>query len=164
MKRMALVLVFMILPAVAYGMEQSFTQQGLKATVRLTPEKLEPQAKVQLSLRLEQDGAQITDKNVQLIVYQGDSTQPIVTHLVDLLDTEYVDSWQFDQPGNYRVVLKIADPKKTDTLIQYEIMATVPEADHDHGFFSHHFGDGKWGWWGAGMMLIMMVPMMILVL
>lgn len=164
MKQLILLLVFMILPGVAFGMEQSFSQQGLKATIRLTPEKLEPQTKVQLSVRLEQDGAQITDKNVQLAVYQGDATQPVVSHPVDLLDTEYVDSWQFDQPGDYRVVLKIADPLKPDTLIQYEITATVPEANHDHGFFSHHFDGGKWGWWGAGMMLIMMVPMMILVL
>jgi len=27
----------------------------------------------------------------------------------------------------------------------------------DYGFFSHLFGGGKWGWWGAGLMLIMML-------
>jgi len=46
-------------------------------------------------------------------------------------------------------------------------MATVAEggaAEHGghgvHGFFSHHFGGGRWGWWGVGLMALIMVPLM----
>ncbi|MDD2733610.1 MAG: hypothetical protein PHF56_06680 [Desulfuromonadaceae bacterium] len=65
------------------------------------------------------------------------------------------------------MVIKIADNQKPDEIISYEVNATIVDAGGEHGghgFLSHHFGGGKWGWWGTGLMLIMMVPMMILVL
>jgi len=34
----------------------------------------------------------------------------------------------------------------------------------DHGFFSHHFDGSGWGWWGTGLLLVIMVPMMIIML
>jgi len=155
-----IMLIFLIL-------EQSFTQQGLKATIKLSPEKLETQSKVQLSLSLSKDGASITDRDVTLEVYERNADQPIIKRPVDALDSEYVDSWKFEKAGDYKVVIKIADHQRPDEIIQYEVNASIMGAtgDHgEHGFFSHHFGGGKWGWWGAGLMLIMMVPMMVLVL
>jgi hypothetical protein len=163
MKRLILIMIMIALPGAAFGLEQSFTQQGLKATIKLSPEKIEQNTKVQLSLRLEQDGTSIADKDVQLAVYKSSSDQPIISRSVDRLDNEYVDSWQFEQAGDYRVVVKIVNPQKPDEPMQYEINASVPEAGNDHGFMSHHAG-GKWGWWGPGMMLLIMVPMMLLVL
>ena len=163
MKKLIVLLLLTILPSTAFALEQSFTQQGLKATVKLSPESLEPQSKIQLSLGLSKDGASITDKDVTLEVYERDVDQPIISHPVDVLDTEYVDSWRFEKAGDYKVVIKIAGHQKPDEVIQYEINASVADADAqhgDHGFFAHHFG-GHWGWWGAGLMLIMM-PLMIL--
>lgn len=168
MKKLILLLILITLPGAAFALEQSFTQQGLKATIKLTPEKLETQSKVQLSLSLSKDGASLTDREVTLEVYAQNADQPIIERPVDVLDTEYIDSWKFDKAGDYKVVVKIADNQKPDQIIQYEINASIADAggEHgDHGFFAHHFsGKGKWGWWGTGLMLIMMVPMMALVL
>lgn len=168
MKKLILLLMLITLPGAAFAIEQSFTQQGLKATIKLSPEKLETQSKVQLSLSLSKDGASLTDRDVTLEVYEHNADQPIIKRLVDVLDTEYVDSWKFDKAGDYKVVVKIADNQNPDQIIHYEINASIADAggEHgDHGFFAHHFsGKGKWGWWGTGLMLIMMVPMMALVL
>lgn len=167
MKKLILLLMLITLPSTAFALEQSFSQQGLKATIKLSPEKLETQSNVQLSLGLSKDGASLTDREVTLEVYERNTDQPIIKRQVDVLDTEYVDSWKFEKTGDYKVVIKIADHQKPDEVISYEVNATVIDAggEHgEHGFFAHHFGGGKWGWWGTGFMLIMMVPMMILVL
>ncbi len=168
MKQLILLLILITLPGAAFALEQSFTQQGLKATIKLSPEKLETESKVQLSLSLSKDGASLTDRDVTLEVYERNAEQPIITRPVDVLDTEYVDSWKFEKAGDYKVVIKIADHRTPDQIIHYEINASIADAggEHgDHGFFAHHFsGKGKWGWWGTGLMLIMMVPMMVLVL
>lgn len=160
-----LLLLLIALPGAAFALEQSFTQQGGKATIRLSPDILEPRTEVQFSLGLSKDGASLTDKDVTLSVYERNADHPIIERPVDVLDNEYVDAWEFEKAGDYRVVIKIADHQKPYEISQYEISASVIEAtgDHgDHGFFSHHFSGGHWGWWGAGMMIIMMVPMMIL--
>jgi len=168
MKKLIILLLLITLPSTVFALEQSFTQQGLKATIKLSPEKLETQSTVQLSLSLNKDGASLTDRAVTLELYDRNSDQPIITRTVDVLDTEYVDSWKFDKAGDYKVVINIADHQNPDETIHYEVNATVVEAggEHgDHGFFAHHFsGKGKWGWWGTGLMVLMMVPMMILVL
>lgn len=167
MKKLILLLILITLPGTAFALEQSFSQQGLKATIKLSPEKLETQSKVQLSLSLSKDGASLTDRDVTLEVYEQNTAQPIIKRQVDVLDTEYVDSWKFEKTGDYKVVIKIADHRKPGEIISYEVNATVMDAggEHgEHGFFAHHFGGGKWGWWGTGFMIIMMVPMMILVL
>lgn len=168
MKKLILLLILITLPSAAFALEQSFTQQGLKATIKLSPEKLETQSTVQLSLSLSKDGASLTDRAVTLEVYERNSDQPIISRPVDVLETEYVDSWKFDKAGDYKVVIKIADNQKPDQIIQYEINASIADAggEHgDHGFFAHHFsGKGKWGWWGTGLMVLMMVPMMALIL
>lgn len=167
MKKLLLLLILITLPGAAFALEQSFIQQGLKATIKLSPEKLETQSKVQLSLSLNKDGASLTDRYVTLEVYERNTDQPIIKRQVDVLDAEYVESWKFEKAGDYKVVIKIADHQSPDEIISYEVNATVmvSGAEHgDHGFFSHHFGGGKWGWWGTGIMLIMMVPMMALIL
>lgn len=167
MKKLILLLMLITLPAAAFGLEQSFTQQGLKATVKLSPDKIEPNANVQLALSLSKDGVLIADRAVTLEVFEQNNDQPIIKRQIDLLDNEYVDSWKFEKPGDYKVVVKIADRQNQSEVIQYEVNASVTNAgsEHgDHGFFSHHFGGGKWGWWGAGIMLLMMVPMMVLML
>ncbi len=167
MKQLILLLILITLPGSAFALEQSFTQQGLKATIKLSPEKLEIQSKIQLSLSLSKDGVSLTDRDVTLEVYELKSDQPIIKRSVDVLDTEYVDSWKFEKAGDYKVVIKVADHQKPDEIISYGVNANVMDAGGghgDHGFFSHHFGGGRWGWWGAGLMLIMMVPMMVLVL
>ena len=164
MKKLFLLLLLVTLPNAAFALEQSFTQQGIKATVKLTPERLEKQSEVQLLVRLSKDGTPVTDRDVKLEVYEQKSDQPIITRLVDVLDNEYVDSWTFEKAGDYRVAIKIVDHQKPDEIIQYEVNANVTDADTqhgEHGFISHHFGGGHWGWWGAGLMLIIM-PMMIL--
>ena len=166
MKILVLILILIALPVAAYALEQSFTQQGLKATLKLSPEKLEAQSNVQLSLGLSKDGASLTDRDVTLEVYERSVDKPIIKRRVDVLDTEYVDSWKFEKSGDYKVVTKIADHQKPDEAITYEVNATVMDVGGEHGghgFFAHHFGGGKWGWWGTGFMMIMMVPMMILV-
>jgi len=165
MKQLVLLFLLITLPGAAFGLEQSFTQQGLKATIKLSPEKLETESKVQLSLSLSKDSKSLTDRDVTLEIYERNSDQPIIKHPIELLDTDYVDSWKFEKPGDYRVVLKIADHQKPDEIISYEVNATVMDAAAergDHGFFSHHFGGGSWGWWGTGLMIVIMVPMMIL--
>lgn len=165
MKQLIIFILLITLPGAAFALEQSFTQQGLKATVKLSPEKLETESKVQLSLSLRKDGASLTDRDVTLEVYERNADKPIIKRQVDALDTEYVDSWKFDKAGDYKVIIKITDQQKPDEIISYEINASVIAAGHgDHGFFSHHFGGGKWGWWGSGLMIIMMVPMMVLIL
>lgn len=167
MKKMILLLMLITLPGTAIALEQSFSQQGLKATIKLSPEKLETQSKVQLSLSLSKDGASLTDKDVTLEVYEKNADQPIIKRQVDVLGTEYVDSWKFEKTGDYKVVIKIADHQNPDEIISYEVNATVMDAggEHgEHGFFAHHFGGGRWGWWGTGFMLLMMGTMMILVL
>lgn len=164
MKRFLVLLLLITLPGTAFALEQSFTQQGLKATIKLSPDRLETQSEVHLSLNLSKDGAFITDRDVTLEVYEGNADKPIITHPVDVLDGDYVDSWKFDKKGDYKVVLKIADHLKPNEIIQYEVNASVVDAGSqhgDHGFFAHHFGGGHWGWWGAGLMLIMM-PLMFL--
>jgi len=167
MKKMILVLMLLILPGAAFALEQSFTQQGLTATIKLSPDKLEAEAKVQLSLNLSKDGAPLVERDVTLEVYERNADLPIILHHVDVLDGDYVDSWKFEKAGDYRVVLKIAEKQKPAEMIRYEINATVMEAggEHaDHGFMGHHMGGGNRGWWGMGAMLIIMVPMMILML
>lgn len=167
MKKLILLLMLITLPSGAFALEQSFSQQGLKATIKLSPEKLETQSTIQLSLSLSKDGANLTDRNVILEVYERNADQPIIKRQVDVLDNEYVDSWKFVKAGDYKVVINISDHQKPDEIIHYEINATVGDAvgvQEDHGFFAHHFGGGKWGWWGTGLMLLMMVPMMIIVL
>lgn len=168
MKKLILLLILITLPSAAFALEQSFTQQGLKATIKLSPEKLETQSTVQLSLSLSKDGASLTDRAVTLEVYERNSDQPIIARPVDVLDTEYVDSWEFDKAGDYKVVVSIADHQNPDEIIHYEVNASIVDAggEHgDHGFFAHHFsGKGKWGWWGTGLMVLMMVPMMALIL
>ena len=164
MKQFLVLLLLIALPGTAFALEQSFTQQGLKATIKLSPDRLEPRTPVQLSVSLSKDGTPITDRDVTLEVYERDADQPIITHPVDVLDGEHVDSWKFEKTGDYKVVVKIADHQKPDEIIQYEINASVMDAgaEHgEHGFFSHHFGGGRWAWWGAGLMLVMM-PIMIL--
>ena len=143
MKKLILLILLIALPSAAFALEQSFTQQGLKATIKLSPEKLETQSKIQLSLSLSKDGASLTDKDVTLEVYELNSDQPIIKRPVDVLDTEYVDSWTFEKAGDYKVVIKIADHQKPDEVVSYEVNATVMDSggEHrDHGFFSHHFG------------------------
>ena len=164
MKQFLVLLLLIALPGTAFALEQSFTQQGLKATIKLSPERLAAQSEVQLSLSLSKDGTSITDREVTLEVYERNAGKPIITHPVDVLDGDYVDSWKFDKKGDYQVVIEIVDRQKPDEIIRYEVNASVMDAgaEHgDHGFFAHHFGGGHWGWWGAGMMLIMM-PIMIL--
>ncbi|MBI2353894.1 MAG: hypothetical protein HYV06_02495 [Deltaproteobacteria bacterium] len=165
MRKLMMAFILIMLPGVAFGLEQSFTQQGLKATVKLSPEKLETDGKAQLSLKLNKDGTAVTDREVILEVYERNADQPIIKRRVDILDAEYIDAWKFENAGDYKIVIKIRDLQKPDEIIQYELMATVRGAGEGHGFFAHHFsGEGEWGWWGAGLMIIMMVPMMVLVL
>lgn len=164
MKLLIVLLLIIVLPRAAFALEQSFTQQGLKATIKLSPERLETQSEVRLLVNLSKDGRPVTERDVTLEVYEQNADQPIITHLVDVLDNEYVDSWKFEKSGDYKVVIKIADHQRPDELIQYEVNASVVDASTqhgEHGFFAHHFGGGHWGWWGAGLMLIMM-PLMIL--
>lgn len=164
-KQLMLVFLLITLPTSALAVEQNYTQQGLKASIKLSPERPKLQAPVQLTLGLSKDGASITDKDVTLEVYAQSVEQPFIKRQVEVLDGEYVDSWKFENAGDYKVVITIADHQKPDEIIRYEVKATVNDADGDHGepgFFSHHFGGSGMGWWGAGFMLLMMVPMMIL--
>ena len=167
MKKLILLLMLITLPGTAFALEQSFSQQGLKASIKLSPDRLETQSKVQLSLGLSKDSVSLIDKDVTLEVYERNVDQPIIKRQVDVLDTEYVDSWKFEKAGDYKVVVKIADHQKPDEIIRYEVNATVTDSGGkhgEHGFFAHHFGEGRWGWWGPGLMLLMMGTMMILVL
>ncbi|MDD2733612.1 MAG: hypothetical protein PHF56_06690 [Desulfuromonadaceae bacterium] len=107
MKKLILLLMLIALPGYAFALEQSFTQQGLKATIKLSPEKLETQSKIQLSLSLSKAGANLTDRDVTLEVYEQNADQPIIKRPVDVLDTEYVDSWKFDKAGDYKVVTEL---------------------------------------------------------
>ena len=167
MKKLILLILLIALPSAAYALEQSFTQQGFKATIKLSPEKLEIQSNVQLSVSLNKEGASITDRDVTLEIFERNADQPLIKRAVDILDTEYVDSWKFEKAGDYKVVVKIADHQKPDEIISYEVNASVVATggEHEgHGFFAHHFGGGGWGWWGTGIMLVMMVPMVVLML
>lgn len=158
----------LVVPFTTFALEQSFTQNGLKAVIKLMPDELVAGKNVDLALKLERDGQSVTDRKVTLEIYDKEATEPTIKREVDLLDDEYVDSWSFEKPGDYKLVVSIADLQKPGETLHYEVKASVGEAKdagHDgheeHGFFSHHFGGGKWGWWGAGLMLIMMVPLMI---
>ncbi|WP_298272419.1 FixH family protein [Geobacter sp.] len=158
-----------LLPASGFALEQSFSQNGVRASVKLSPDQLVAGENVTLKLRLEKDGHPVTDDRVTLEVYEKDAAAPIMTKEVELLEDEYLETWKFEKPGDYRVVLAIADPQKSGQALRYEVMASVAqagaagEAGHEeHGFFAHHFGKGKWGWWGAGLMLLIMVPIMAL--
>jgi hypothetical protein len=138
MKQLILLFLMITLPGAAFGLEQSFTQQGLKATIKLSPEKLEIQSKIQLSLSLSKDGVSLTDRDVTLEDYELNADQPIIKRPIDVLDSEYIDSWKFEKAGDYKVVIKIADHQKPDEIIQYEVNASVMDAggEHgDHGFF-----------------------------
>lgn len=156
-------------PLTTFALEQSFTQSGLKAVIRLSPDDIAAGKRVNLALKLEKDGQTATDRKVILEVYEKEATEPMIKREVDLLDDEYIDSWSFEKPGEYKVVVSIADPQQPGEALHYEVRASVGEAKdaghqghEDHGFFSHHFGGGKWGWWGMGLMMLIMVPIMIL--
>ncbi|MCM0083574.1 hypothetical protein L4X63_18470 [Geomonas sp. Red32] len=161
MKLLGVFVFLLLMPTVVLAMEQSFTRQGMKTTVVLTPDTPDAGSEVQLKMTLEQDGARVTDREVTLQVFQGDQAEPILDRDVDVLDGQYVDSWRFAKPGEYRVAIGIAGAGDDDDWIDYQVKATVVDSSHDHGFFSHHFGS-HWGWWGAGMMILMMVPMIVL--
>jgi hypothetical protein len=161
------VALFLAGPITSFALEQSFTQNGLKAGIKLTPDELTAGEEVNLSIRVEKDGLPVTDRKVALEIYENDTTEPVITRDVDFLDDEYLDSWSFAKPGDYKVMTSIVDPQHPDEALHYEVKASVGAArsagdnDHErHGFFAHAFG-GKWGWWGAGLMLLVMVPMMI---
>lgn len=100
-----------------------------------------------------------------LEVYSGEGQDTLINRRVDVLEGEYLDSWKFEKPGDYRVVLNIADSEDSSEVLHYEVRASVgspQDVGHEkHGFLEHHFGS-KWGWWGGGLMLLMMIPMMIL--
>lgn len=161
------VALFLVFPFTTFAQEQSFTQSGLKAVIKLTPDELTAGKEINLSLRLEKDGQPVTDRKVSLEIYDKDTSEPIIKRDVDLLDDEYTDSWDFENMGDYKVVVSIAVPQKPGEMLHYEVKVHIGEAKgattnshEEHGFFSHHFGD-KWGWWGAGLMLLIMVPMMV---
>lgn len=160
MRHLIYLILMIIIPASAFGMEQTFVKNDTKITVKLLPEKPEQHRKAQLSLKLEQGGVVVTDKQVLLAVYHEKSDQPLFSRAVDVLDGEYIDSWLFEKPGDYRITLKILDQSKPGEAIGYEVNASVAEAGHQKGFFEHHFE--KWGWWGVGFMVLMMLPMMLL--
>jgi hypothetical protein len=157
----------LVVPFTTFALEQSFTQNGLKAVIKLTPDELVAGKKVNLALKLEKDGQIVADRKVTLEIYDKEATEPTIKREVDLLDDEYVDSWSFEKQGDYKLVVSIADLQKPGETLHYEVKASVGEAKnagHDgheeHGFFSHHFG-GKWGWVMGGMMLLVMVPLMV---
>ncbi|WP_298439580.1 hAT transposon family protein [Geobacter sp.] len=151
-------------PVMGFATEQSFSQGGLKAVVKLSPDELRAGENVTVKLGMQREGTPVTDRTVTIEVYEKDSATPLLKREVERLDDEYLDTFKFEKPGDYRVVLNIADPQKSDQALHYEVMATVAESGdtgHDqHGFFSHHFGGGKWGWWGVGLMVLIMVPLM----
>ncbi|MBJ6723612.1 hypothetical protein [Geomesophilobacter sediminis] len=158
---LALLFSLLTLPPTAFAMEQSFSQNGVKATVHLSPDQLTPGKEATLRLSLEKDGHPVTDQAVVLEVYEKDAKEPVIKRKVDVLEGEYVDSWKFEKPSDYRVVLKIAAPGQAEGL-RYEIVASVEKDEHQgHGFMSHMFG-GHWGWWGGALMVGMMVTMMVL--
>lgn len=161
MRYLIYLVVMLLMPSAALGMEQTFVKNDTKVTVKLLPEKPEQHRKAQLSLKLEQGGVIVTDKQVLLAVYHEKSEQPLFSRAVDVLDGEYIDSWKFEEPGDYRISLKILDQSKPDEAIVYEVNASVAEAGNKKGFFAHHFE--KWGWWGVGFMVLMMLPMMLLI-
>lgn len=163
MKKLVLLLILTILPSICFALEQSFTRNGLEVAVKLSPEKLVVQDKINLSLTLRRSGAILTDREVTLEVYERNADQPIIKRKVDFLDTAYCDSLRFEKAGEYKVILSIVDPGNRDDSIRYEVNATVVTAGmghKDHGFFSHHMG----GWWGAGFMIVMMTAMLLLML
>lgn len=160
-------IMFLSLPVMGFATEQSFTQGELKAVVKLTPNEPRAGENVTVKLGLQREGTPITDRAVTIEVYENDSPTPLFTREVERLDDEYLDTFKFEKPGDYRVVLTISGPQTSDQALRYEVMATVAEggaAEHggheEHSFFSHHFGGGKWGWWGVGLMALIMVPLM----
>lgn len=164
--KLPILIIFLLIamPTSALALEQSFTQQGFKTSIKLSPDRPEPHSEVHLQVSLSKDGNSITDKDVTLEVYERDAARPLFRRPIDLLDGDYVDSWQFENAGDYKLVIRIADHDKPGDLLRYEINAGVADMSKDHsddGFFAHHFGGGHWGWWGAGLMVIMMVPMMV---
>ncbi len=165
-----LFIIFLAAPAALLAMEQSFTQNGLTAVIRLSPDELIAGKSANLALKLENEGQPVSDRTVSLEVCAKDAAEPVVKRGVDFLEDEYIDSWTFEKPGDYRVALDISDPREPGKALHYEIKASVGEAndaDHEgheeHGFFSRHFS-GKSGWVMGGMMLLIMVPMMIIML
>lgn len=158
---------FLALPFISFALGQSFSQNGLTADIQLTPDDLVVGEKVNLALKLEKDGQPVTDRHVTMEVYGEEATEPTIRREIDLLDGEYIDAWSFEKPGDYKVVVSIADPRKPQEAFHYMIKAAVGEAKdaaaldshEEHGFFSHHFG--KKGWWMGGLMLLVMVPLMI---
>lgn len=155
-------------PLTASALEQSFMQNGLKAAIKLSPDELVVGQNVNLALKLERVGQTLTDRKVTLEIYEREATEPTIRRVIDLLDDEYIDSWSFENPGDYKVVVSIADPQKPGEALHYEVKASVGEAKdasqnshEEHSFFSRHFG-GKWGWWGAGLMILIMAPMVII--
>ena len=168
MKKLILLLLLITVPGAAFGLEQSFTQQGIKATIKLSPDRLETQGKVQLSVKLDRDGTALTNSVVTLEIYENSEVKPFIKHPVDILDSEYVDSWKFENAGDYKIVIIISVPEKPDNVFSYEVKASVMDAatgqgsHHEGGFWSHHLE--KWGWWGVGAMGIMMIPMIVFML
>lgn len=165
----ALASLLLLSPSLALAGEQTFVQNGLKAVIRLSPDALAAGGKVNMALKLEQEGKTLTDRKVSLEISGKEATEPLLKREVDVLDDEYVDSWEFAKAGDYRIAVTITDPQGSAEALRYEVAASVGEAaagEHagheDHGFFAHHFGKGKWGWWGAGLMVLMMVPMLAL--
>lgn len=160
-------IILLSFPVMGFATEQSFSQGSLKAVVKLSPDEPRAGENVTVKLGLQREGTPITDRTVAIEVYEKDSATPLLRREVEHLDDEYLDSFKFEKPGDYKVVLSIADPQKSDQTLQYEVMTSVAEsgaAGHgghgEHGFFSHHFGGGKWGWWGVGLMALIMVPLM----
>lgn len=101
----------LVVPFTTFALEQSFTQSGMKAIIRLTPDEITAGKKVNLALKLEKDGQTATDRKVTLEIYGKEATEPTIKREVDLLDDEYIDSWSFEKPGDYKVVVSIADPQ-----------------------------------------------------
>lgn len=159
--------VMLMTPVTTPAMEQSFAQQDIKATVRITPDSPSAGSKVTMALKLEKEGLPVTDRKVVLRLYEKGTGKEVLHRDVDILEDEYLESWTFDSPGDYKIAVTIAGGADAAPALGYELDATVGETKggHEgHGFFSHHFGEGKWRWWSAGMMLLMMVPMMIIAL
>lgn len=162
LNKMVIFILFLLLLAFpAFGMEQSFTQKDLTTHIKFSPDTPVAGQEVNLVARVEKGGEAVTNAAVTLEVYSAEAQEPVLKRAVDVLDGDYLDTWVFEKPGEYKVVLNIADPDKPAEVLHYEVKASVgsveDQAKHaKHGFLEHHFGS-KWGWWGGGLMLLMMV-------
>lgn len=159
-------ILFLLLPTVVLGMEQTFTQQDTRVIMKLEPDLVVPGKEVTLSLRLEKAGRVLTDRVVTVEVYREGAEEPFLEREAEPLEGDYLESWTFDEPGAYRVAVTVEAPEKPQEALRYEVKAAVQEQEpqqekHRHGFMGHHFG-GTWGWIGGGAMLVMMVTMMVL--